>query len=54
MDYTKYVLKDAEKLNALLEGRDNIFVVSCNKCFKEFKTLEEPELKEFTDLAAAQ
>ena len=54
MDYTKYVLKDAEKLNALLEGKDNLFIVSCNKCFKEFQTLEEPELKEVKELALAQ
>ena len=54
MDYTKYVLKDNEKLTSLLEGKDNLFIVSCNKCFKEFKTVEEPELAEFKELALAQ
>ena len=41
MNYTKYVLKDNDELGALLEGKDNLFVVSCNKCFKEFETVEE-------------
>ena len=54
VDYTKYVLKDTEELSSLLEGKDDLFVVSCNKCFKEFVTVEEPELNEFKELAAAQ
>ena len=54
MNYTKYVLKDNDELNALLDGKDNLFVVSCNKCFKEFETVEEPDLGQFKELAAAQ
>ncbi len=53
-DYTKYKLKDKDELVALLEGKDNLFIVACNKCFKEFASYEEPELGEFTALAAEQ
>ncbi len=42
-NYTKYRLKDREELVALLEGRDNLFIVTCNKCFKEFADLYEQE-----------
>ena len=42
MNYTKYVLKDTGELTGLLEGKDDLFLVSCNKCFKEFETVEEP------------
>ena len=50
-NYTKYALKPAEELNALLAEIDDIFVISCNKCFKEFDTLSEPEMEEFLALA---
>lgn len=52
VDYTKYVLKSNEELEALLEGKDNLFVVACNKCFKEYTTVDEPEVDAFTALAA--
>lgn len=52
MDYTKYVLKSKEELEALLTGKDNFFLVACNKCFKEFDTTQEPELAEVAALAA--
>ncbi|MDO4490044.1 MAG: electron transport complex subunit RsxC [Lachnospiraceae bacterium] len=51
MNYTKYVLKGNDELAALLEGKDNLFVVACNKCFKEFDTIDEPELAEFEKIA---
>ena len=51
-NYTKYALKAADELNALLEGKDNLFVIACNKCFKEFDTNQEPELEVFLKLAA--
>lgn len=54
MDYTKYVLKDNEELSALLEGKDNIFVIACNKCFKELVTLEETDGEEFAKFASEQ
>ena len=50
-NYTKYALKTPEELTALLEGKDNLFVVACNKCFKEFDTVNEPDLDEFLRLA---
>ena len=50
-NYTKYALKTPEELNALLEGKDNLFVISCNKCYKAFDTTNEPELAEFVKLA---
>ncbi|MDO4475359.1 MAG: electron transport complex subunit RsxC [Lachnospiraceae bacterium] len=54
VNYTKYVLKSNEELTALLADLDNIFVVACNKCFKEFDTIDEPECAAFCELAAAQ
>ncbi len=53
-NYTKYKLKGNEELAALLEGKDNLFIVACNKCFKEFETVEEPECGEFEAFAAEQ
>ena len=43
VDYTKYKLKGFDELASVLEGKDNLFVVACNKCFKEFVTVDEPE-----------
>lgn len=54
VDYTKYVLKSNDELEALLADKDNLFVVACNKCFKEFETLDEPDCGKFVELAAAQ
>ena len=54
VDYTKYVLKRKEELEGLLAGKDNFFVVSCNKCFKEFDTTEEPESSSFAAIAQEQ
>ncbi len=50
-NYTKYALKPAQELEALLREIDDIFVISCNKCFKEFDTLAEPEMDAFLTLA---
>ena len=49
-DYTKFRLKEDDKLIPLLENEDNIFAVSCNKCFKEFSAEGEPEPGEFAAL----
>ena len=54
MDYTKYVLKSEEELKDLLAEKDNFFVITCNKCFKEFETTQEPECRCLMDLAEAQ
>lgn len=51
-NYTKYKLKSNEELTALLEDKDQIFVIACNKCFKEFETMDEPDCREFEKLAA--
>ena len=53
MDYTKYVLKNKDELETLLQNRDNLFVVSCNKCFKEYDTVDEPDPAAFAEIAAA-
>ena len=50
-NYTKYALKNTDELCALLEGNDNLFVISCNKCYKAFDTANEPDLEEFLKLA---
>ena len=50
-DYTKYALKAAEELRGLLSGTDNIFVIACNKCYKEFASTQEPDCQEFLKLA---
>ena len=50
-NYTKYALKAYEELAELLEGKDNLFVVACNKCFKEFDTNQEPEMEKLLELA---
>ena len=52
-NYTKYALKSWDELTALLEGKDNLFIVSCNKCFKAFETDHEPELDTVLKLADA-
>ena len=50
-NYTKYKLKAWNELADLLEGKDNLFVIACNKCFKEFDTAHEPDCDEFLKLA---
>ena len=51
-NYTKYKLKSSDELTALLADKDNLFVIACNKCFKEFETMDEPDCGEFEKLAA--
>ena len=51
-NYTKYKLKGNDELKSLLEGKDNLFIVACNKCFKEFDTMDETDCAEFEQLAA--
>jgi len=47
-------LKSNDEVLSLLSDKDNLFIVACNKCFKEFETLTEPELEEFASVAAGQ
>ena len=49
-NYTKYKLKSSDELTSVLSGRDNLFVIACNKCFKEFETVDEPDCGEFLNL----
>ena len=53
-NYTKYQLKSNEELSSLLEGKDNLYVIACNKCFKEFETVDEPDCDEFIKFAEEQ
>ena len=50
-NYTKYKLKAWDELADLLEQRNNLFVIACNKCFKEFDTTQEPDCEAFLKLA---
>ena len=50
-NYTKYKLKAEDELKALLAERDNLFVIACNKCFKEFETINEPDCEAFVKIA---
>ena len=51
-NYTKYKLKNNDELVSLLAGKDNLFIVACNKCFKEFETVDEPDCAEFEKIVA--
>ena len=51
-NYTKYKLKNKDELESLLADKDNLFIIACNKCFKEFETIDEPECGELEKLAA--
>ncbi len=50
-NYTKYQLKAADELASALRGADNLFVIACNKCFKEFETMDETDCEEFVAIA---
>ena len=50
-NYTKYKLKAWDELADLLADKNNLFVIACNKCFKEFETTQEPECDAFLKLA---
>ena len=51
-NYTKFKLKGRDELVSLLADKDNLFIVACNKCFKEFDTIDEPDCGEFEKIAA--
>lgn len=53
-DYTKFQLKRKEELTLLLEDKDDLFILACNKCFKEFEIGDEPECSAFLQLATEQ
>ena len=51
-NYTKYTLKATQELSEVLSGVDNLFVISCNKCYKEFTAVQEPDQEVFLKLAS--
>ena len=53
-NYTKYKLKAADELAPVIAGTDNLFVIACNKCFKEFDTTNETDCEAFVALAQEQ
>ena len=53
-DYSKFKLKNAAELSSLLEREDDFYVIACNKCFKEFSGLVEPECEEFLAFAGTK
>ena len=53
-NYTKYRLKAPEELTEALAGTDRIFVIACNKCFKEFTEADEPDCEEFLNFVRDQ
>ena len=50
-NYTKYRLKAEEELARILAGTENLLVLACGKCFKEFDSIDEPECDAFIELA---
>ena len=53
-NYTKYKLKGRDELAAVLTGTDNLFIIACNKCFKEFETVDEPDCDEFEKIVSEE
>lgn len=53
-DYTKFKLKRREELDTVLTDKDDLFVVACNKCFKELEGFDEPECTLFEEIAREQ
>ena len=51
-NYTKYKLKGRDELASVLTGTDNLFIIACNKCFKEFETVDEPDCDEFEKIVS--
>ena len=50
-NYTKYRLKGYDELEPVINATNNIFVIACNKCFKEFEALQEPDCDAFRKMA---
>ena len=53
-NYTKYKLKTPEELTGVMQGKDDIFVLACNKCFKEFSVINEPDSDDIVSIAKEQ
>ena len=53
-NYTKYALKSVDELAPVIAEANNIFVIACNKCFKEFETTYESDCEAFEKIVADQ
>ncbi|MEE1328880.1 MAG: methylenetetrahydrofolate reductase C-terminal domain-containing protein, partial [Oscillospiraceae bacterium] len=53
-NYTKYALKSVDELAPVIAEAGNIFVIACNKCFKEFENTIEPDCEAFEKIVAEQ
>ena len=53
-NYTKYALKSVDELAPVIAEANNIFVIACNKCFKEFETTNETDCEAFEKIVAEQ
>ncbi len=49
-NYTKYRLKPATELANVLGDLEDIFVIACNKCFKEFDDAQDNDLQQVLEL----
>jgi electron transport complex protein RnfC len=53
-NYTKYALKSVDELAPVIAEAGNIFVIACNKCFKEFENTNETDCEAFEKIVAEQ
>ena len=53
-NYTKYRLKNEQELLRELSGADNLFVVSCGKCFGAYDDVQTCEMDAFVSMAREQ
>lgn len=53
-NFTKYKLKSTQELSSVLQNTDHVFVLACNKCYKEFATANETECEDCLAIASCQ
>ena len=53
-NFTKYKLKSTQGLSSVLQNTDHVFVLACNKCYKEFATANETECEDCLAIASCQ
>jgi electron transport complex protein RnfC len=47
-------LKGNDELESLLADKDHLFIIACNKCFKEFDSVDEPDCGELEKIVTGQ
>src|SRR3989339_949463 len=52
VDYTKFKLKPESELSSLISDIDNVFVIACNKCYKEFTDNKNEACSELANIFA--